>query len=119
MANPYVVAGLTIGGLTGLTALVGWASKAHAAAGPSVTPDNLLNQILFSMKQKSMGNDELATKVRKNAEASARALGLTATAKALKAGSALPADENWPGTNMSVAAYVKEAIAAANNANNA
>lgn len=116
MANPYAVAGFTIGGITGLTLLASWATKAKAA--PSVTPDNLLNQILFSVKQKALGNDELAAKVRKNAEASARALGLTATAKALKAESALPAGENWPGTNMSVAAYVKEAIAAASNSGN-
>lgn len=111
MANPYLVSGLTIGGIGGLALLVGWSRKAHAGA-PTVTPDNLLNQILFLAKQKKLGNQELVAKMLVNVAATAKALGLTKTAAAAKSDSALPTDENWPGTNMSVKAYVEEALKA-------
>lgn len=111
MANPYVVAGGTIVGLGLFTGLMVWARKAHAAPeGTQVTPANVLNSILFAIKQQGLGNEELAAKTRKNGAGMARLLGLKKTAAALEANKPLPEDENWPGTNMSVKAFVQEAV---------
>ena len=111
--SPYFAAGLTILGVSGAAALVAWASKARAATGPAATLPDLRNQILFSWKAGRNGNTELVKKSLQTAEATALALGLTKTAKAIKEGLPLPTDETWPGTNMSVSAYMKEADAAA------
>lgn len=118
MANPYVVAGGTIVGLGLVTGLAVWARKAHAATpGTPVTPDNLINAIMFVQKQAAMGNEELAAATRKRAADMAKNLGLAKTAAALnKKGAPLPLDENWPGTNMSVAAYVMEQLSQAQKA---
>ena len=116
MANPYVLAGVTIGGVTLLTGLgAWWARKAKAEPAPVVTPANLANQVLFAWKQSRLGNKDVAERVMATAQQTATALGLMKTAAALKAGTALPLDENWPGTNMSVNAYLKEADAKASN----
>ena len=111
--NPYLVTGLTLGILGGFGLIVGWSKKAKAA--PAVTPNNLLTQILFAWKQGRLGNTDVAKRVLETAQQTALALGLTKTARAIKEGVPLPPDENWPGTNMSVNAYLKEADAKAQN----
>lgn len=104
--NAILATAGTIGLVSTLAAFAGRAQTVKVP--PGATPENLITQILLALREQRAGNDADYKRAKDAAAKTAAALGLDVTAEAVRAGAPLPTAEDWPGTNMSVRAYVAE-----------